>query len=193
MNVTESELPDVKIIEPRVFGDARGFFLETYSKTRYAEVGITESFVQDNHSRSQKNVLRGLHFQLNFPQGKLVSVAKGEVFDVAVDIRVGSPHFGRWFGARLSDENHLQLYIPPGFAHGFLVLSETADFLYKCTEYYHPEDDQGILWNDPEIAINWGVDSPSLSEKDRHNATLAELQARNKLPVYPSAEKKGSE
>lgn len=184
MNISESPLPGIKIIEPRVFGDSRGFFLETYRQSQYVDAGVAGAFVQDNHSRSQKNVLRGLHYQLNHPQGKLVSVAKGEVFDVAVDIRVGSPRFGKWFGIRLSDENHLQLYIPPGFAHGFVVLSETADFLYKCTDYFHPEDDIGILWNDPEIGVDWGVQAPVLSEKDSNNATLAELKAANRLPVF---------
>lgn len=183
----ETSLPGVLLIEPKSFGDSRGFFLETYSEQRYADAGIKQTFVQDNHSRSQKGVLRGLHYQLNFPQGKLVSVTRGEVLDVAVDIRVGSPTFGQWYGAVLNDENHRQLYIPPKFAHGFVVLSDIADFIYKCTEYYHPEDDKGLLWNDSAIAIDWQIDSPKLSEKDQHNKTLEELKANDELPLFEEA------
>lgn len=188
MKIIESELNGVKIIEPRVFGDARGFFLETFSFARYLQLGIAENFVQDNHSRSQKNVLRGLHFQLNYPQGKLVSVVRGEVLDVAVDVRIGSPDFGRWCGVVLSDCNHRQLYIPPGFAHGFVVISDSADFVYKCTEYYHPEDEKGIIWNDPEIGIEWGVSDPELSQKDLSNMTLNELKNKNQLPEFKKSD-----
>ena len=184
MNVIETPITDVKLIEPKCFGDARGFFLETFSAQRYSDAGINVSFIQDNHSRSTRGVLRGLHYQLKHPQGKLVSVTRGEVLDVAVDIRVGSPTFGQWYGAVLNDENHRQMYIPPGLAHGFVVLSDTVDFVYKCTDYYHPEDEKGLLWNDPAIGIDWQIDQPLLSEKDRKNKTLTELQAGNELPVY---------
>lgn len=187
MEVIETSLPGVLLIEPKCFGDSRGFFLETFSTQRYSDAGIKESFVQDNHSRSQKGVLRGLHFQLNFPQGKLVGVSRGSVFDVAVDIRVGSPTFGQWYGAVLNDENHRQLYIPPKFAHGFVVLSDVADFNYKCTEYYHAEDDKGLLWNDPAIGVNWQIENPLLSEKDKINKTLEELKENNDLPLYEDA------
>jgi len=184
VKVIETSLPGVMLIEPHCFGDDRGFFLETFSVRRYSEFGISETFVQDNHSRSQKGVLRGLHYQLNYPQGKLVSVSRGEVLDVAVDIRVGSPTFGQSYSAVLSDKNHHQLYIPPKFAHGFVVLSDSVDFVYKCTEYYHPEDEKGLLWNDPALGIDWQIENPQLSEKDKNNKTLEELQAANELPVY---------
>ena len=183
MKILETSIPEVILIEPKVFGDQRGFFLETFQVERYRDVGINLPFVQDNHSRSGQGVLRGLHFQLNFPQGKLVQAARGEIFDVAVDIRIGSPTFGRWFGTVLSDANHLQMYIPPGFAHGFCVLSETADFMYKCTDYYHPEDEGGIAWDDPGIGIAWPVDAPLLSAKDRQNPRLSDIPAE-KLPRY---------
>ncbi|MDQ7010479.1 MAG: dTDP-4-dehydrorhamnose 3,5-epimerase, partial [Mariprofundaceae bacterium] len=153
MKVVETALPGVLVVEPDVHGDARGFFLETFHEARYAQHGIPGNdlhFVQDNHSRSRRGVLRGLHFQTKHPQGKLVSVAAGTVFDVTVDVRTGSPTFGRWMGVELSDENHRQLWIPPGFAHGFCVLSETADFQYKCTDFYDPKDEAGIVWNDPD-------------------------------------------
>ena len=184
MKVIETPIPEVKLIEPKCFGDSRGFFLETYSAERYIEAGICETFIQDNHSRSQKGVLRGLHYQLNYPQGKLVSVTRGEVFDVAVDIRVGSPTFGVWHRVLLSENNHRQLYIPPGFAHGFAVLSDVVDFVYKCSEYYHPGDEKGLLWNDPAIGIDWQVEDPLLSEKDKKNKTLEQLKAANELPVF---------
>lgn len=183
MRVEQTSLPGVLLIEPKVFGDSRGFFLESYHHQRYAEAGIDAVFVQDNHSRSSRGVLRGLHYQIRHPQGKLVSVVAGEVFDVAVDIRSGSPHFGRWFGCVLSAENHRQLWVPPGFAHGFCTLSETADFLYKCTDYYHPEDEGGVLWNDPDVAIAWPVASPALSAKDQSFATVA-MTEKERLPVY---------
>lgn len=183
MKILETELPDVILIEPKVFDDQRGFFMETYQATRYREAGIPEGFVQDNHSRSRKGVLRGLHYQLEQPQGKLVWVTRGEVFDVAVDVRRGSPTFGRWVGAVLNDHNHCQLFVPAGFAHGFCVLSEEVDFVYKCTDYYHPQSEQGILWNDPDIGIEWPALDVIVSNKDAANPRLAE-QAPNKLPVY---------
>ena len=177
MNVIKTKLQDCVIIEPKVFGDERGFFLETFQAERYADiVGITSSFVQDNHSRSSRGVLRGLHFQKTKPQGKLVRVAKGEVYDVAADIRQGSPTFGQWEGVILSEENKTQLWIPPGFAHGFVVLSDTADFEYKCTDYYDPSDEGSILWNDPELNILWPIDNPILSAKDRNAEKLADLK-----------------
>jgi dTDP-4-dehydrorhamnose 3,5-epimerase len=166
MKIIETALPGVLIIEPKVHGDARGFFIETYHAQRYAEQGLPDTFVQDNHSRSSRGVLRGLHYQLQHPQGKLVRVTQGEVFDVAVDIRKGSPTFGQWAGVLLSGENHRQFYVPPGFAHGFCTLSDTADFLYKCTDYYHPECEYGVLWNDPAIGIEWPQMDYLLSQKD---------------------------
>lgn len=176
MEVTQTEIPGVVIIEPKVFGDARGFFLETFQIKRYREVaGIQEDFVQDNHSRSQRGVLRGLHFQKTHPQGKLVHVTQGEVFDVAVDIRPESPAFGRWVGVTLSEQNHRQFYVPPGCAHAFVVLSETADFQYKCTDFYHPEDEGCLIWNDPDVGIEWPTENPQLSEKDARASTLREL------------------
>ena len=165
------------IIEPRVFPDERGFFMESYNKRKFEEIGLTMDFVQDNHSRSRRGVLRGLHFQLLHPQGKLVRVTRGEVFDVVVDIRKGSLTFGKWYGLILSEENKKMFYIPEGFAHGFLVLSDEADFLYKCTDYYYPDEDDGIIWNDPDIGIDWPLDGiePILSEKDRKRPRLKEL------------------
>jgi dTDP-4-dehydrorhamnose 3,5-epimerase len=176
MNVIQTKLKDCVIIEPKVFGDHRGFFLETFQADRYREqAGITLPFVQDNHSRSAKGVLRGLHFQKTKPQGKLVRVVGGEVYDVAVDIRQGSPSFGRWEGVILSEENKRQLWVPPGFAHGFLVLSDTADFEYKCTDYYDPSDEGSLVWNDPAMAITWPLDKPTLSDKDSKAPNFAEL------------------
>ena len=168
MNVTPTAIPDVLIIEPKVFGDARGFFYESFNGRAFDEaVGRHVEFVQDNHSRSSKGVLRGLHYQIQQPQGKLVRVARGAVFDVAVDIRKSSPTFGKWVGVELSEDNHRQLWVPPGFAHGFLVLSETADFLYKTTDYYAPEFERSIRWDDPELAITWPLsNAPQLSAKD---------------------------
>ena len=167
MNVIDTSIADVKIIEPKVFGDQRGFFLETFQQERYAEAGINLPFVQDNHSRSAKGVLRGLHYQKTKPQGKLVRVVSGEVFDVAVDIRKSSPTFGKWEGTILSAESKRQFWVPPGLAHGFLVLSDSADFEYKCTDYYDPADEGALKWNDPDVGIVW-PDSvqPMLSEKD---------------------------
>ena len=175
MRVIDTKLAGVKIIEPRVFGDARGFFLETFQADRYAEHGMTLPFVQDNHSRSGKGVLRGLHFQKTKPQGKLVRVVRGEVFDVAVDVRPGSPTFGQWEGVVLSDDNKRQYWIPPGLAHGFVVLSESADFEYKCTDYYDPSDEGCLLWNDPAVGIEWPVSAPLLSAKDQQGLSLQAL------------------
>ena len=167
LRVIPTAIPDVLILEPRVFRDARGFFLETYNQFEFQKVGITAAFVQDNHSRSVRNVLRGLHYQLRKPQGKLVRVVNGAVFDVAVDLRRSSPTFGKWTGTELSDQNKRMLWIPPGFGHGFLVLSETVDFLYKTTELYDGASDRTILWNDPEIGIKWPLDGePVVSAKD---------------------------
>lgn len=176
MKIIETSIPDLKIIEPKVFGDERGFFLETFQATRYQEViGNDLIFVQDNHSRSSKNVLRGLHFQKNKPQGKLVRVVRGEVFDVAVDLRKGSSTYGKWEGVILSEQNKKQFWVPPGFAHGFVVLSETADFEYKCTDFYDPNDEGSLIWNDPDIGIEWPCDSPILSDKDAVAARFKEL------------------
>ena len=176
MNVIKTKLEGCVIIEPKVFGDERGFFLEVFQVERYADLaGISLPFVQDNQSRSSKDVLRGLHFQKTKPQGKLVRVVKGEVYDVAVDIRQGSPTFGEWEAVILSDKNKLQFWVPPGFAHGFVVLSDIADFEYKCTDYYDPSDEGNILWNDPDLNIRWPVDVPILSEKDADAPKLANL------------------
>ncbi|PIE42793.1 MAG: dTDP-4-dehydrorhamnose 3,5-epimerase [Gammaproteobacteria bacterium] len=176
MKVIETRIDGVRIIEPDVFGDERGFFVEAYQVKRYQAAGIGIDFVQDNHSRSAYGVLRGLHFQLARPQGKLVRVTQGEVYDVALDIRRGSSTFGRWEAVLLSGNNHRQLYIPAGCAHGFCVTSESADFLYKCTDYYDPTDEAGIIWNDPELAIEWPVSEPVLSEKDMHWPTFSEFK-----------------
>jgi dTDP-4-dehydrorhamnose 3,5-epimerase len=167
-------IPDVVLIEPKVFGDARGFFFESFNQRSFNEAtGTGYQFVQDNHSRSSKGVLRGLHYQIQQPQGKLVRVVQGAVFDVAVDIRRSSPTFGRWVGVELSGENHRQLWVPPGFAHGFVVLSDTAEFLYKTTDYYAPEHERCIAWDDATLAIDWRVDGrPSLSVKDAHGKAL---------------------
>ena len=176
MNVIETGLQDCVIIEPKIFGDERGFFLETFQSVRYEElVGTPLLFVQDNHSRSSMSVLRGLHFQKKKPQGKLVRVVRGEVFDVAVDIRQNSITFGHWEGVILSEYNKKQLWVPPGFAHGFLVLSDIADFEYKCTDYYDPSDEGCILWNDPDLNIDWPLDNPILSQKDSSAQLLREV------------------
>lgn len=183
MKVTPSKLPEVLILEPKVFGDHRGFFLETYRQEAFSDLGINLPFVQDNHSRSSRGTLRGLHYQLEQPQGKLVRVALGSVFDVAVDVRVGSPNFGKWFGTILDDKDMKMLYVPPGFAHGFLVLTDVADFIYKCTDYYHPESEQGILWNDPDIGVEWPGNEILLSNKDSESILLKN-QSVEKLPFY---------
>jgi dTDP-4-dehydrorhamnose 3,5-epimerase len=177
MNVIKTKLKDCVIIEPRVFGDERGFFLETFQADRYVDLaGISLPFVQDNHSRSSKGVLRGLHFQKTKPQGKLVRVVRGEVYDVAVDLRSGSATYGQWEAVILSEENKTQFWVPPGFAHGFVVLSETADFEYKCTDYYDPSDEGSLLWNDPNLNIPWPIDNPKLSDKDANAPLLADLK-----------------
>ncbi|EQB0888076.1 TPA: dTDP-4-dehydrorhamnose 3,5-epimerase [Raoultella ornithinolytica] len=176
MHVIETKIADVKIIQPKVFGDARGFFLETFERKRYQELlNIDLEFVQDNHSRSSQGVLRGLHFQTQNPQGKLVRVVRGAVFDVAVDIRPESPTFGQWEGVILSEENKTQFWVPPGLAHGFVVLSDIADFEYKCTDYYNPAHENCLIWNDPDINIEWPNNSPLLSDKDKQGRTLKEL------------------
>ncbi len=179
MHVTETSFPEVLIIEPRVFGDERGFFFESFNRKVFVEtVGLTADFVQDNHSRSAKGVLRGLHYQIQQPQGKLIRVVRGSVFDVSVDIRKSSPNFGRWFGVELSEKNHRQLWVPPGFAHGFLVLSELADVLYKATDYWRPEYERCIRWNDPSIEIDWPLTGePTLSVKDAQGNNLADAEA----------------
>lgn len=188
MRRIETALPEVFLIEPAVLRDPRGFFLETYHAAKFAALGIEDQFVQDNHSQSVRGTLRGLHHQLRFPQAKLCRVIRGEVLDVAVDIRRGSPRFGRWTSALLSAENKRQIYIPRGFAHGFLVLSEVAEFLYKCDDFYHPEDERGIAWNDPQIGIAWdlqchGITEPILSKKDVSNPMLCAL-GDEALPRY---------
>jgi len=176
MKISHSKLKGCVIIEPRVFGDERGFFLETFQAVRYEqEAGIDLPFVQDNHSRSARGVLRGLHFQKTKPQGKLVRVVRGEVYDVAVDIREGSATFGEWEGVTLSEDNKKQFWVPPGFAHGFVVLSDTADFEYKCTDYYDPSDEGCILWSDPDLDIPWPIANPVLSTKDESAKRLVDL------------------
>ncbi len=181
MQVIATELPDVLIINPELFGDQRGFFLETYRLSRYAEHGIVRPFVQDNLSRSSYGVLRGLHLQNPVAQGKLVTVLRGRVLDVAVDVRVGSPTFGRHVTVELSEENRTQFWIPRGFAHGFVVLSDTVDFFYKCDNAYSPKDEISLRWNDPTIGINWGISNPSLSPKDAAAPLLADVK---NLPQY---------
>ena len=176
MKVTESGIKGVFIIEPDIYEDDRGFFMETFHNERYRKLlGINLDFVQDNISRSSKNVLRGMHFQKNYPQGKIVKASRGEILDVVVDLRKGSPTYGTWESFRLSEKNKLQVWIPPGFAHGFLVMSDSADFEYKCTEYYHPEDELCLMWNDPEVAIDWTINDPILSEKDKKGLSLKDL------------------
>lgn len=182
MTVRETPLPGVLLVEPKIFADERGFFIETFSTRAFEGTGIPEHFVQDNHSRSSRGVLRGLHYQLHNPQGKLVHAARGRIFDVAVDIRVGSPTFGKWFGTELNDENLNSLWVPPGFAHGFFVLSDIADVIYKCTDLYHGSDDRGVLWNDPRIGIEWPDVNPILSSKDAEYEGLTE--SRTDLPRF---------
>ena len=178
MKATRLAIPDVVLIEPKVFGDARGFFFESFNQNAFNEAtGTNHAFVQDNHSRSSQGVLRGLHYQIQQPQGKLVRVARGRVWDVAVDIRKSSPTFGQWVGAELSEDNQHQLWVPPGFAHGFVVLSESADFLYKTTDYYAPEHERCIAWNDPQLAIRWPYEAePRLSAKDAQGLMLAQAE-----------------
>ena len=177
-NFVKTKIRDLYIIEPKVFGDNRGYFMESYNKKDFFDAGLTMEFVQDNESRSKKGVLRGLHFQTKHTQGKLVRVTEGAVFDVAVDLRKGSPTYGQWEGILLTSENKKQFYVPEGFAHGFLVLSDVATFNYKCTDFYAPEYDGGVLWNDPDIGIEWpldGIEEVLLSEKDKNQKTLKEL------------------
>jgi dTDP-4-dehydrorhamnose 3,5-epimerase len=181
MNIVRTELPEVIIIEPKLFGDQRGFFLETYQFPRYVEHGVSRPFVQDNMSRSGYGVLRGLHLQNPLTQGKLVTALRGKVLDVAVDVRVGSPNFGCHVAVELSEVNKRQLWVPRGFAHGFVVLSETADFFYKCDDFYSPKDEVSIRWDDPAIGIDWGVEKPSLSAKDANAPLLIDVK---NLPVY---------
>lgn len=183
MQVIETELPGALIIEPKVFGDKRGYFLESFHAERYRDAGIACPFVQDNISASARGVLRGLHLQHPQAQDKLVYVIEGEVFDVAVDVRHGSPHFGKWTGVTLNAENHRQFFVPKGFAHGFCVTSERAVFAYKCSDLYAPEHEMSIAWNDPAIGIEWPIQDPALSEKDRQGRTLADIEPE-KLPVY---------
>ena len=176
MKVHQTSIPGAVILEPRVFSDDRGFFLESYSERTFAEFGIEDKFVQDNHSRSQRGVLRGLHYQVEKPQGKLVRVVSGEVLDVFVDLRKISPTFGRWHSAKLSADNKLQAWIPAGLAHGFYVLSESADVLYKTTEFYYPELERTILWNDPELGVEWGASAPMLSPKDQRGSRFRDAE-----------------
>ena len=187
MNIITTNLPGVIVIEPKVYVDKRGFFLETFREDVLLQAGINAHFVQDNHTRSSQGVLRGLHYQMTQTQGKLVRVAAGSVFDVVVDVRSGSPTFGQWFGTELNEDNIKMIYVPPGFAHGFVVLSETTDFIYKCTDYYHPESEQGIAWDDPDLNIDWSIaeiaEKISLSDKDKQNVKLKD-QPAEKLPAY---------
>jgi dTDP-4-dehydrorhamnose 3,5-epimerase len=185
MNIIKTEIPEVLIIEPNIFGDSRGFFLETFQLDRYAAIGIRHSFVQDNLSRSVKGTLRGLHFQSPKAQGKLVTVLRGMVRDVAVDVRVGSPTFGKHVAVELNDENRRQFWLPRGFAHGFVVLSTSADFFYKCDEFYSPADEKVLRWDDPELGIDWGYAAPLLSLRDRDGRLLSELTGQ--LPRFELA------
>ena len=183
MQRIETSIPGVLELQPKVFRDARGFFLETFHHAQFRELGIVETFVQDNHSCSRKGTLRGLHYQLRHPQTKLCRVVEGEVYDVVVDVRQGSPHFGKHASVLLSAERQNQIYVPAGFAHGYLALTEKVHFLYKCSDYYHPEDEYGVLWNDPQLKISWGVESPIVSEKDLHLRSLSSIP-RECLPQY---------
>ena len=183
MDRVATSLPGVWELRPKLFHDSRGTFVETYHYARFAELGILDTFVQDNQSSSVKGTLRGFHFQLNRPQAKLCRVVEGEALDVAVDIRIGSPYFGKWTSVLLSAKSQNQIYIPIGFAHGFLALSKMVQFLYKCSDYYDPTDEYGILWNDADLNITWGIGQPIVSEKDANNLKLADLP-RNSLPRY---------
>jgi dTDP-4-dehydrorhamnose 3,5-epimerase len=179
----ETSLPDVCELRPKIIGDARGFFMETYHRIKFGELGITDSFVQDNHSSSRKHTVRGLHYQLRHPQAKLCRVVEGEALDVAVDLRLGSPHFGKWTSVLLSARHQNQIYIPKGFAHGVLALTDMVQLLYKCSDFYDSSDEQGILWSDPDLKISWGISNPLVSEKDAKLPTLAEIP-RESLPQY---------
>ena len=183
IKVEKTSLPGVLVVEPRVFGDDRGFFLETFHQQKYRASGIDRNFVQDNHSHSRKNTLRGFHYQLSHPQAKLISVIRGEIFDVAVDIRKGSPTFSKWAGVHLSEENKRQLFIPEGFAHAFFVISNDADVIYKCSELYFQEDEHGVIWSDPQIGVKWPGHDPLLSDKDKKFPRLSEIP-ENLLPVF---------
>ncbi len=184
IKLQETSIPDVLLVEPRVFSDSRGFFLETFHGKKYAEQGIERSFIQDNFSHSSRGILRGLHYQLKYPQAKLIYVVTGEIFDVAVDIRRGSPTFGKWTGAYLSAKNKSQIFIPEGFAHGFYVISAEADVIYKCSEYYVPGDEYGVIWSDAEIGIEWPLEeTPVLSDKDEKFPRLNDMPKEH-LPVY---------
>ena len=185
MQKLNTSLPEVWELQPKVIRDARGSFLETYQLQKFSDLGIPDLFVQDNHSRSVKGTLRGLHYQLRHAQAKLCRVAEGEVLDVAVDIRIGSPNFGKWTSVVLSAERQNQIFIPRGFAHGFVALSDTVEFLYKCSDFYDPTSEYGIIWNDPALAISWGVANPLVSEKDAKFSTLADMP-REFLPHYPT-------
>lgn len=176
MEIQETELAGMFVITPRVFEDPRGFFMETYHLAKFAAAGVDVEFVQDNHSRSGRGTLRGLHYQIEHAQGKLVRAIRGEIYDVGVDLRRDSPTFGRWVGEYLSEENRRQLYVPPGFAHGFCVVSEIAEVTYKCTDLYHPEHERSLLWNDPQLAIDWPIDEPILSPKDEAGIPLAQAE-----------------
>ena len=184
MEKLATTLPDVWELQPKVVRDARGFFIETYQQQKFSALGIHDIFVQDNHSRSSKGTLRGLHYQLKRPQAKLCRVVEGEVVDVAVDIRLGSPNFGKWTSVLLSAERHNQIFIPQGFAHGFVALSDTVQFLYKCSDFYDPTSEYGIIWSDPGLAISWGISNPLISDKDSKYSTL-ETMPREFLPRYP--------
>jgi dTDP-4-dehydrorhamnose 3,5-epimerase len=179
----DTSLPGVCELRPRIFGDERGFFMETYHAQQFATLGIPDVFVQDNHSRSARGILRGLHYQLQHSQAKLCRVVEGEALDIAVDIRIGSPHFGKWTGVLLSAEKHNQIYIPKGFAHGFLALTDNVQFLYKCSDFYQSDDEHGIAWNDPDLNISWGVANPLVSDKDAKLSSLADI-SRELLPRY---------
>jgi dTDP-4-dehydrorhamnose 3,5-epimerase len=183
MERTETSLPGVFELHPKIFNDGRGFFLETYQQANFAALGIGDQFVQDSHSSSSRGSLRGLHYQLQHPQAKLCRVVEGEALDVAVDIRVGSPHFGKWTSVLLSAKKQNQIYVPVGFAHGFLALTDTVQFLYKCSDFYDPRDERGILWSDPDLNVTWGLSNPIVSEKDANNPKLAEVSPEC-LPQY---------
>ncbi|MEA3436598.1 MAG: dTDP-4-dehydrorhamnose 3,5-epimerase [Thermodesulfobacteriota bacterium] len=185
MKFTKTAFPDIFLIEPDVFKDTRGFFMETYNQKNYAEAGIDQEFVQDNYSHSKYGILRGLHYQLKNAQGKLVFVITGEIFDIVVDIRIGSPRFGQWFGTYLSAKNKQQIFVPEGYAHGFIVLSESVDVIYKCTDFYTPGDEYGIFWADPNIGIDWPIKNPVLSDKDSKNPNLKEIP-EELLPAFHS-------
>jgi dTDP-4-dehydrorhamnose 3,5-epimerase len=188
MQVTETSLSGVLLIEPRCFGDERGFFLESFQAPRYRDAGILDDFIQDNHSRSRRGVLRGMHFTVKRPQAQIVTVMRGRIFDVAVDLRAGSPTFGYWFGAELSDEGPRQLYMAPGFAHGFCVLSEFADLHYKVSQFYDAGDEGGLVWNDPDIGIRWPIDTPAVSARDAAYPRLCDLGG-SRLPHMPPSER----